>query len=183
MTYGGDSIRVVHPLFQEEGDGSTPISPLQLEINQVDRKTFIALNELWHSRLPSCTNCFEGICFAAFYKNIYYAVAWWSKPIASNRLKDGKSIYELRRLAIADDAPKNTASRMISIMSRQIRRKLPNIKKLISYQDTAVHDGTIYKASGWTNGAETKFVSWKNRKDFNRTDQSTSNKVRWEREI
>lgn len=179
----GDSIRVVHPLFQEESDGSIPISPLHLEIEKVNRKTFVNLNELWHSRLPKCTNCFEGICFAAFYKNTYYAVAWWSKPIAANRLNDSKATYELRRLAISEDAPKNTASRMISVMIKKIRKELPHITRVISYQDTEVHSGTIYRASGWSRTTNASFTSWQNRKDFNRVDQSNAPKIRWERKI
>ena len=175
----GDSIRVVHPLFHEEGDGSTPISPLQLTFGQIPRKVFSLLNSEWHSRLPKTTNCFEGVCYGAEYKNIYYAVAWWSKPIAQNRLKDGKCLYELRRMAIADDAPPNTASRMLSWMRRDIKKTLPWVKRLISYQDTGVHKGVIYKASGWHQETEGCFVSWENRKDFNRVDQSKSPKIRW----
>ncbi len=176
----GDSIRVVYPLFQEEGDGSTPISPLQFTIGQISREKFRELNELWHSRLPIVTNCFEGVCYGCEYKNRYYAVAWWSKPIAENRLKDGKAIYELRRMAIADDAPKNTASRFLSIMCRRIKKERPNIKKLISYQDSEVHTGTIYKASGWARETDGKnHLSWENRQDFNRKDQAKSGKIRW----
>lgn len=179
--YSGDSIRVVHPLFQEEDDGLTPISPLQLDIGQIDRKIFKNLNSEWHSRLPEVTNCFSGICFGAVYKNRFYAVAWWSIPIAENRLKNGKSIYELRRMAISDDSPKNTASRFLKIMLMRIKKDLPRIKKVISYQDTAVHVGTIYKASGWTQETKPTFTSWKNRP--NRNDLSTGEKVRWAKTI
>ena len=175
----GDSIRVVHPLFQEEDDGSIPISPLQFHFGRIDRKTFSFLNEEWHSRLPIVTNCFEGICYGAEYKNMFYAVAWWSKPIAQNRLTNGSTIYELRRFAIADDAPKNTASKMLSFMKKDIKKLFPHIKRLISYQDTDAHYGTIYKASGWEQETEGNFTSWENRKDFNRVDQSKSPKVRW----
>jgi hypothetical protein len=133
--------------------------------------------------LPICANCFEGICFGANYKNIYYAVAWWTKPIASNRIKNGLNILELRRMAIHDSAPKNTASRFLSIMTKMIKIKKPEIFKLISYQDTEVHLGTIYKASNWIAATETKFISWKNRKDYNRIDQSTAPKIRWEKQI
>jgi hypothetical protein len=138
---------------------------------------------LWHSRLPIVTNCFEGICYGAEYLNNYYAVAWWSKPIAENRLKDGRQCYELRRLAISDDSPKNTASRFLAWMRRDIKKRKPSIKRLISYQDTGVHQGIIYRASGWSPATDANFVSWENRKDFNRVDQSKSPKIRWEIEI
>jgi hypothetical protein len=86
-------------------------------------------------------------------------------------------------MAIHNSAPKNTASRFLSVMTKMIKNKNPEIFKLISYQDTEVHLGTIYKASGWVAASETNFVSWKNRKDYNRIDQSTAPKVRWEKQI
>lgn len=182
MTLGADmdiQARTVYPLFPVGSSGELT-SPMQFNIGQIDRLVFVRLNELWHSRLPITTNCFEGICYGAEFGNLYYAVAWWSKPIAENRLKDGKKCYELRRMAISDDAPRNTASRMLSIMRKDIKKRMPNIKRLISYQDTGVHLGTIYKASGWTPATDASFVSWENRQDFNRKDQSKSPKIRWE---
>ena len=181
MKQCADSIRVVHPLFQVDGGGSIPTSALQLKISKIYYDKFKVLNELWHSRLPTCTNCFCGVCFGAVFNNIYYAVAWWSHPIAQNRLKNGYNMYELRRLAISDDAPPNTASRMLRIMKNIIKNSMPHIVWLISYQDTDVHQGTIYKAAGWYSKGETKFVSWKNRPG--RSDLSAANKVRWECQI
>ena len=85
----GDSIRVVHPLFQTEGDGSIPISPIKLEIFEIDTKKAVKLNYLWHSRLPNITNPSGGVCFAGSYKNYYYFSAIWTMPVAANRLKNG----------------------------------------------------------------------------------------------
>ena len=112
----GDSVRETFPLFQEDDGGSIPTSPLQFNIIEINKDVFVYLNKKWHSRLPICTNCWDGICFGAEYKNKLYAVAWWSKPIAQNRLKDGKRVFELRRMAISDECPKNTASRFLKIM-------------------------------------------------------------------
>ena len=178
----GDSVRVAQPLFPVEGQGSIPMSPLQFEIEPMSRKTFLSFNRKFHSRLPICGNCWDGVCYQAVYKNIIFAVAWWSKPIAQNRLKNGRYIYELRRMAITDDAPKNTASRFLSVMCKILKKKYQHIFKFISYQDTNVHAGTIYKASNWK-AVETQnsFQSWKNRP--NRIDQSASIKIRWEKQI
>ena len=52
MIPSGESIRVVHPLFQEEGGGSIPTSPLQLYIGRLHYKTAEGLVREWHSRLP-----------------------------------------------------------------------------------------------------------------------------------
>jgi len=65
-------------------------------------------------------------------------------------------VLELRRMAICTEAPKNTASRMLSIMLKLLKKKVPTLKKVISYQDTEVHKGTIYKAAGWHIGRITK---------------------------
>ena len=184
--YSGDSTRVVHPLFREEDDGSIPISPLQLHVGKIERRLFALLNEKWHSRLPKTTNVKFGTCFGAEYKNMFYAVAWWSHPVNA-QLTDGKT-WELRRFAIAPDAPKNTASRVLGIMVRLLKRERPELRKLISYQDTDVHTGTIYKASGWTAAYLSKGHSWSwgdakaGGRKRNR-EQSLADKIRWERAI
>ena len=186
MNTGGDCIRVVHPLFREEGDGSTPISPLQLHFARMDKRLAWKLNENWHSRLPEISNWENCDCFGATFGNQYFAVAMWSIPSA--RALNGRGWWELRRMAIAPDAPKNTASRMLSVMTKIIRREMPQVVRLISYQDSDVHSGTIYKASGWTVGNvgeridETKnYNNWKTRPG--RKNQSTAPKVRWELSI
>jgi hypothetical protein len=119
--------------------------------------------------------------YGASFGNRFYAVAMWSLPIAANRLRDGYNILELRRFAISPDAPKNTASFMLSRMRKAIRKEMPEIKRLISYQDTVAHDGTIYKAAGWIARGRSDYVSWENHsKRPGSVEQSTADKVRWE---
>ncbi|MCX6706146.1 MAG: hypothetical protein NTV24_03540, partial [Candidatus Woesebacteria bacterium] len=81
---------------------------------------------------------------------------------------------------LSDKCPKNTASRVLSLMTKMIKKKFPDIKRLISYQDLDVHNGTIYKASGWKIERETDFVSWSGKRERN-TDQATGKKIRWGR--
>ena len=184
MNQCGDSIRVVHPLFPTEGDGSIPISPLHLEIAEVDMRQAQRLNSLWHSVLPethlgNLVGNRANVAYAAFYENRFYAVAIWTTPIAANRLKNGAAMLELRRFAIASDAPKNTASRMLSIMVRMIKKKFDFITDLISYQARDHHHGTIYKASNWTATAESKSQQW-HATENRATMQTVSDKVRWQ---
>lgn len=180
----GDCIRVVHPLFQVEGGGSIPTSPLQLHVGEITLDKAIELNALWHSRLPvaNATNMQRVrhlACFGAEYDGIFYACAIWTDPIA--RAYNGRHWLELRRMAISDDAPANTGSRLLRIMRLMIRRKWPHIARLISYQDTEVHDGTIYKAAGWSRMGENKAWSWTGRTGRPRnTEQAKSTKNRWE---
>jgi hypothetical protein len=103
--------------------------------------------------------------------------------VAQNRFKDGKHILELRRLAISKEAPKNTASRMIKVMISIIRQKFPDIKKLISYQDTEVHRGTIYKASNWKIGAKVRGLSWTTKNRKRNPEQTLAKKIRWEYQL
>ena len=178
MNTCGDSIRVMHPLFQEDDDGSIPISPLQLEIGRIDIPLAVTLNELWHSRLPKINNqTGKNMAFAAFYKNRFYACAIWGEPVG--RMLNGHGLYELRRMAIAEDAPKNTGSRMLKVMRILIRKELPEIKRLISYQDTDVHNGTIYKAAGWVeeNKSSVSATGWNTRRRAKM--QTTADKIRW----
>ena len=180
-----DDVRDSIPLFRSGCGGSNPTSAHHLTINKCKVQRACELNEIWHSRFPKIhwSNVVRNrdyICFVAEYDDIAYASAIWSSPVAANRLKEGKTALELRRMAIADDAPKNTASRMIGVMRKIIRKRLPHITLLLSYQDTEVHQGTIYKASGWYFASKGKGTSWTNNKRKRNKEQSLSDKVRWE---
>ena len=116
-----------------------------------------------------------------------FAVALWNNPSA--RCLPGHW-RELRRMACAPDAPKFTASRFLGWMVRWFKQHEPEHEKLISYQDTAVHNGTIYKACGWV--AESVTVERVRDRSKNRTNTTRayrsningvepdkSSKVRW----
>jgi len=183
MNNRADGVRVAHPLFQAEGDGSTPISALDLTVERITVEMACELNRKWHSRLPKIevSNVIRNsdyACYGAMHDGIAYAVALWSSPVA-RLLGDGKTL-ELRRLAIAPDAPKNTASRMLGVMRRLIRREMPHIERLVSYQDTQVHTGGIYKASGWQPTRTAKGQEWGRPSRPRDSVQSAAPKVRWE---
>ncbi len=136
------------------------------------------LNAAWHSRLPKfVTACPCPLYCGAEFDGLWYAVAAWSPPVARLLPQDW---MELRRLAIADDAPKNTATRMLGWMIRHIRKKYPECPRLLSYQDTAVHQGTIYKAAGWTAVSDTDGGEWTRPSRARNAVQSASIKRRWE---
>ena len=194
----GESIRVMHPLFQVGQGGSIPTSPLQLRLEQIDLRLAMQLNRLWHSVLPATH--YAGlkagnhtVAYAAVCGRLIYAVAIWTDPV--NRTLANGTTIELRRLAIAPDAPRYTASRLLGVMCRLIRNKWPELLIAVSYQACAVHSGTIYKAAGWLNAAYSKFTPWKKRKTRTRdgvfqhksSDRSPpqieSDKIRWERRL
>jgi len=126
------------------------------------------------------TNRADGwTCFTAAFNGVSYAVAIWSHPV--NRSLPQETWLELRRFAIAPDRPRNTASRVLSVMARMIRKSEPKMERLISYQDMGVHTGTIYRAAGWTATVTKSATSWTNAKRTRPADQAFSDKQRWER--
>ena len=171
--------------FQLGGGGSIPTSPLQMHIKEVGVISACLLNKQWHSRLPYidwsnvCRNR-EYVCYGAIYDLTWFAVAIWSDAVSANRMKDGDKILELRRMAIAPEAPKYTASWMLGKMVKDIKKRYPYLIKLISYQDTEVHNGTIYKASGWSIGNRSKGMSWTTESRVRNKEQKMAEKIRWE---
>lgn len=178
-----DDVRDNMPLFRSGLGGATPTSALQLSIRIVNVHRAIELNKTWHSRLPNVdwsniVRASPSACFVAEYNDIAYASAIWSAPVA--RLLNGRNWLELRRLAIAPDAPKNTATRMLRVMRLMIAKELPEIVNLISYQDTEVHTGTIYRAAGWKPTVRNECGDWQRPNRHRNAAQSLSPKVRWE---
>lgn len=142
-----------------------------------------SVNGMVHSRLPLIEegnvyrNTYQA-CYSIEFDGMCYGVAIWTSPVALNRMSEKRSL-ELRRMALTDDAPRNTATRFLSIMIKDIRASFPDIVLLISYQDTSVHSGTIYKAGNWTPACVSNNYDWgvtRNRK----VAQAPSSKVRWE---
>lgn len=172
--------RVAYPLFQGSMGGSIPTSPLQFTVYEISFQRAKQLNREWHSRLPKFGGTAK-VSYGAKYDGIFYAIAMWSNPVA--RMLPQDTWLELKRMAIAPDAPKNTASRMIKIMISMIKNKYPEITTVISYQDTAVHLGTIYKSSGWKIGRYSEGGEWTRPSRWSPKVQSDSPKIRWQKEI
>ena len=187
MTLCGDGVIETQLTFQLENGGLIPTSPLQFSFEVISAKAACDLNAKWHSRFPKIhwSNVVRNkkyVCYAAKFEGVYFAVSIWSSPIA--RKLDADTVLELRRMAISEMCPKNTASRMLSWMRKDISKRFPDIKKLISYQDTGVHLGTIYKASGWRLiNTMSKGVDWSSTGRKRNRPQSDSPKVRWELEL
>lgn len=57
---------------------------------------------------------------------------------------------ELNRMALSDEAPRNSESRCLAIMARIIRKNAPHVEWIVSYSDaTQCGDGAIYRAAGF----------------------------------
>lgn len=184
MSVRAEDVRVSMPLFHSGRGGSSPTSALQLTVRECSIHWARELNAAWHSLLPitdhgNLVRFPKSLAYWADFNDVAYAVAIWSSPIAGNRLTDGWAALELRRFAIAPDAPRNTASRMLSVMRRLIRKKWPEINRLLSYQATEHHRGTIYRAAGWSAASESDFTIWHHGKSTGEI-QTVSRKIRWE---
>ena len=162
------------------------ITVKEIEIQETRAQIACMLNELWHSKLPKIhwSNFVRNkhyVCYAIKYKQAIIGGAIWSSPVAANRFKDGDKLLELRRLALSDVCPRNTASFVISSMIKDIKVRFPELIRLVSYQDTEAHLGTIYKASNWTAAPiQTSLLDWTTSKRKRSSLQSTADKVRWE---
>lgn len=178
---------VESPLFFDAATVAVPTHARSLTVARCWKPQAVELTRLWHSRLPNTQDGPWVVAYSATFAGVIYAVALWNTPSARTLPRDW---LELRRLACSPLAPFNTPSYMLARMARDIRDTMPHVTKLISYQDTAVHEGTIYKASNWTAEWETKprerdrstvraGTNRLYRKDINSTDVAAAGKVRW----
>ena len=181
--------RYLSPLFGMSDD--KPTRATQLSVTPCSIEVARQCNKDWHSRLPHTQKGPWKIAFCASYNDVIYGVALWHNPSARTL---PQSWLELRRLAIAPDAPHCAASFMLARMAKWIKANMPEVDRLISYQDMDVHKGTIYKAAGWrvghTSVARVRDRS-KPRRGTHRAYRSNANgiapdsspKIRWELQI
>jgi len=102
--------------------------------------------------------CSISFSFGLFNNESLCGILTIGKP-ASNPLcigvcgkENSKYVYELNRLCVVDNLPKNTLSFFVS----QCLKKLPKMI-LVSYADTAMdHNGYIYQATNWIYTGKTK---------------------------
>lgn len=175
------------PIFYPE-EATAPSSARMLTVEPCHPNHARALISAWHSRLPHTQRGPWRLAFSADYEGTTFAVALWHNPSARGL---PPTWLELRRYAVAPDAPHCTASSVLAKMRKYIGTNLPDIDRLISYQDEAVHTGTIYKAAGWEPAWHTKarqrdrsplrtgtrrLYRW----DANGTSPSGAAKTRWE---
>lgn len=93
------------------------------------------------------------------FANLIGAILY-ARPAA--RGEDQVHTLEIRRLCILDVTAKNAESRVIGWTIRDLRKRFPEVARVIAYADPAAgHQGTIYKAAGFkligeTNGGTTQ---------------------------
>jgi len=118
----------------------------EMVVAECQKMEAVAFVRAHHSRLPNVQKGPWMYAFTAEHPETrqIYAAALWNNPSARTL---PNSWLELRRMAVANDAPHCTASAFLAAMTKQLRAFGHN--HFISYQDLEVHTGTIYKAAGW----------------------------------
>jgi hypothetical protein len=124
------------------------------KINYEDTKDWI-LNKHYAHRMPSIS-----YSFGLFQKNVLVGVMTIGKP-ASNSLCIGvcgeefkNKVYELNRLVVVDNLPKNALSYFVSKSLKQLKQE---DLILVSYADESMnHHGYIYQATNWIYTGKTK---------------------------
>lgn len=128
------------------------------EVGREDVKSFIEKHYL--GKYPSAAKLYVGI----FYNNVMVGMVVYGSPSAMGGLvgaifKDPsmvpfQDIIELKRLFLVDDetilpkdAKRNLAGYSISKGNQIVEEKYPNVKVIVTYSDSSVHSGAVYKAT------------------------------------
>jgi len=156
------------------------------EVKQIKVNDACEYNAMWHSKLPiikpsNVNRNKYRICYGMFDGDDIIAVAILSSPVNPTLAK--QPIIELRRLANSPVVPHNGATWFLSRIIKALKKDIPDIQKVISYQDTSVHAGIIYRAGNWVLAHKTKFASWNHATRQRDLDQSKADKIRWEYDI
>ena len=123
--------------------GEEPQRSLQCELGTVaEANTLLAQ----HHYLGPISN--SSLTVLGWRDDLLCAAQVWKLPTARMLPADG-SWMELARWCIGPLSQYNDGSRMMGWTRRWFRRHSPTVSTLVSYSDPAVHDGSLYRASGW----------------------------------
>lgn len=83
-------------------------------------------------------------------------VVVFALPPRETDTRYGCTTWELARLWVADDVPRNAESWFIAQVVKWVRRERSDVAALVSYADpSAGHAGTIYSAANWQRDGRT----------------------------
>jgi len=90
------------------------------------------------------------LCLAMFHRRRPVGCIVYSAPPREADKRYGGKTWELARLYILDEIPRNAETWLIGKSVKYIKRYHSEVKHLLSYADpSAGHAGTIYKAANW----------------------------------
>jgi hypothetical protein len=141
---------------------SVDIEPLNKKHCKVYRCEFSDIRDIFEEFHYKKSHMGGGIsvCFAMFLNDKLVGGSVLGKP---RHEKKYKNCIDIRRMALIDEAPKNSESYFLGQIIKWISNET-NYNYVLSYSDTTQgHNGTIYKASNFKNigmTSETKYVEW-----------------------
>ena len=117
-------------------------------ISQVERKEVdLMIKTHYLGKWPGVCVCVIGMWF----DNLLVGTSVFALPPTQANVRYGGKTWELARLWISDEMPKNAESWMIAQSIRHIALNYTQVAYLLSYADpSAGHSGAIYRASNWT---------------------------------
>jgi len=90
------------------------------------------------------------LCLAMMVNNYPVGCILFSSPPREANKRYGGETWELSRLFLVDEIPKNAETWLIGKSVKYIKANHKNVQYLLSYADpSAGHAGTIYKAANW----------------------------------
>ena len=150
MNTGGDSSKVEQGTFQFFDGGANPTSPLHFYITSLQHKQTKSFVEKWHysKRIPTGKNISFGLWFGEeLYAVIVYGIG--VNPYQAKFLKV-ESVIEIKRMCRSEPKRPYELSRFIRI-SLKMARKLMHFEAVVAFADPEQgHEGTVYKATGFT---------------------------------
>lgn len=138
------------------------IKQFQPCIAEVSRAEVSQMIECEHylRRWPGVVMCTLAMRIAAERCGLKYdrsvGVLVFALPPRETSKRYGGVTWELARLWIDDEMPRNSESWFISQAVRHVRQCHPEVECLVSYADpSAGHQGTIYRAANWIQDGRT----------------------------
>ena len=115
------------------------------------------------------------LCLVAEREGVAFGCVVYAAPPREVDKRYGGKTWELARLYLLDEIPKNAETWLIGQSVRYIKRNHAEVLHLLSYADPSQgHSGTIYKAANWRSDGRTDDERKSPRCDY--VDQRTGKK-------
>ncbi len=121
------------------------ISPRELEV--VEEHNNKVLKWICKHHYLHSTPAGARVRIAVYHKGWLVGALLIGRPVARN--EDQYTTVELTRMVLLDVCPKNSESYVLSRAIKIVRKKLPEVRRIIAYADSTRHTGAIYKAVGF----------------------------------
>lgn len=160
MSICGDSLIGEQDLYQSQSGGANPTSPLHLSdllirTMQKAHANRIFIKKHYAHRAVPISECYGVFAPSGKYHDRCVGAISFGKPASPSLCvgacgkENSKRIYELNRLWLSDECPRNSESMVIGRALKYIKISHPDWI-LVSYADTKQgHSGIIYRATNW----------------------------------